>query len=409
MPLFSYKAIKADGSDRAGTHSAERVQDVERWLAEQGMHPIEITIADQAANPTQQKIATFWQGLRGISIDDRILICRQLSTMLGAGVPILKALRILVEQTTSPIVVPMLTDVANRIEDGASLSDSLAVYPRFTSQLFYNIVRVGEETGTLDQSFIYLAELFENEKEVVERIKVATRYPKIVIVTLLAAVFFLMSYVVPKFMALFTSAKVDLPLPTRILVVMSRATTEYFWLLAIVVALIVFGYRFAMRDEGVQMARDRLWLRMPIFGDLFLKIFMSRFCRVFSALLRSGVDIIRTLELSATSMDNLVLFSMVDKVTVDVRDGMELHLAMERHKFFPAMVIQMVAIGEQAGQVDEMMSKVAEYYEKETSYIIKNLSTLIEPILLVCMGIMVGFLALAIYMPMWDMMKVMQG
>jgi type II secretory pathway component PulF len=310
---------------------------------------------------------------------------------------------------SSDLVVPMLTDVANRIEEGASLSDSLAVYPRFTSQLFYNIVRVGEETGTLDQSFIYLAELFENEKEVVERIKVATRYPKIVIVTLLAAVFFLMSYVVPKFMALFASAKVDLPLPTRILVVMSRATTEYFWLLAIVVALIVFGYRFAMRDEGVQMARDRLWLRIPIFGDLFLKIFMSRFCRVFSALLRSGVDIIRTLELSATSMDNLVLFSMVDKVTVDVRDGMELHLAMERHKLFPAMVIQMVAIGEQAGQVDEMMGKVAEYYEKETSYTIKNLSTLIEPILLVCMGIMVGFLALAIYMPMWDMINVMHG
>jgi type II secretory pathway component PulF len=152
-----------------------------------------------------------------------------------------------------------------------------------------------------------------------------------------------------------------------------------------------------------------LWLKLPIFGDLSLKIYLSRFCRVFSVLLKSGVNIISTLELSATALENLVLWGIVDKVTAEVREGVEMHEAIRRHPLFPDMIVQMVAIGEQSGQVDEMMDKVADYYEQETNYIIKNLSTLLEPILLLFLGLMVGFLALAIYMPMWNMMKVMKG
>ncbi len=411
MATFFYEAIQSDGHVVSDTHVASTVQEVESWLAGQGRHPVVIRIADAEGKEEVRGAAApnFWQRLFGIGINDKILFCRQMATMLGAGVTILQSLQIMGRQVTQPVLAALLLDVASRIEEGGSLSASFAIYPHLATPLFFNIVRVGEETGTLDRSFLYLAKLYENEKEVSERIKSATRYPKIVITAIFGATFFLMSFVVPKFITLFKNSRVQLPLPTRILIAISDFTASYFWLILLMVAAIIIGYRLAMRYDSYRTLRDRLWLRLPIFGDLSLKIYLSRFCRVFSVLLKSGVNIIRTLELSATSLENLVLWGIVDKVTGEVREGVEMHEAIRRHPLFPDMIVQMVAIGEHSGQVDEMMDKVADYYEQETNYIIKNLSTLLEPILLLFLGVMVGFLALAIYMPMWDMMKVVKG
>lgn len=409
MALFRYRAIKGDGREFAGTQNGATVQEVEQWLVEQGFHPIEIEVTGGLDDGDAGAASIgFWQRLHGVSIDDRILLCRQVATMLGAGVPILQALQIMARQATNPIIADIVKDVADRIEEGENLSDAFNAYPRFTSPLLFNLVRVGEETGTLDQSFLYLAELYENQKDVEERIKAATRYPKIVITAIFAAVFFLMSFVVPKFMVMFANAKVELPLPTKILIAVSSVASSYFWYILVLLAVVVLGYRYAMEIDEFRLVRDRLWLRVPVFGDLSLKIYMSRFARVFSVLHRSGVNVIRTLELSATALENLMLFETVDKITGEVREGVEINQAMAHHQLFPEMVVQMMAIGEEAGQVDQMMEKVAEYYEKETNYTIKNLSTFIEPLLLLVMGVFVGFLALAIYMPMWDMMNVMR-
>jgi type II secretory pathway component PulF len=412
MATFFYEAIQADGKVVSGRHAASTVQEVESWLLGQRLHPVVIRIAEAGGKEDEALGAaapTMWQRLFGIGINDKILFCRQMATMLGAGVAILQALQIMGRQVTHPVLAALLLDVADRIEEGASLSESFAIYPHLATPLFFNIVKVGEETGTLDRSFRYLAELYENEKEVSERIKSATRYPKIVITAIFGATFFLMSFVVPKFITMFKNSKVALPLPTRILIGISDFTASYFWLILLMVAASVIGYRWLMRYDSYRTLRDRLWLKVPIFGDLSLKIYLSRFCRVFSVLLKSGVNIIRTLELSATALENLVLWGIVDKVTGEVREGVEMHEAIRRHPLFPDMIVQMVAIGEQSGQVDEMMDKVADYYEQETNYIVKNLSTLLEPILLLFLGVMVGFLALAIYMPMWDMMNVIKG
>ena len=411
MATFFYEAIQADGHATSGRHPASTVQEVEGWILGQGWHPVAIRIADAGGKEEVQGPTApgFWQRLQRIGINDKILFCRQMATMLGAGVSVLQALQIMGRQVKHPVLAALLLDVAARIEEGGSLSDSFAMYPHLAAPLFFNIVKVGEETGTLDRSFRYLAELYENEKEISERIKSATRYPKIVITAIFGATFFLMSFVVPKFIALFKGSRVPLPLPTRILITISDFTVSYFWLILLIVAVLVIGYRWLMQYDSYRTLRDRLWLKVPIFGDLSLKIYLSRFCRVFSVLLKSGVNIIRTLELSATALENLVLWGMIDKATNEVREGVEMHEAIRRHPVFPDMIVQMMSIGEQSGQVDEMMEKVADYYEQETNYIIKNLSTLLEPILLLFLGVMVGFLALAIYMPMWDMMKAMKG
>lgn len=409
MPVFSFEAITANGQTITGHKDAATAGDVEQWLQKQGQHPVSITVTGDETVSTADQPPNFLERLQGINLDDRILFCRQVATMLDAGVPILQALKIMSRQSSNKNLKMILLDVADRVEEGSSLSDSFAKYPRFASTLFFNIVKVGEETGTLDTAFLYLSELYENEKEVNERIKAATRYPKIVIAAMLAAVFFLMSFVVPKFIELFRNARVELPLPTKILISISDFAVNYFWLILFSVAAVLIAYQFAMKYDTYRLIRDRINMRIPIFGDLSLKIYMSRFCRVFSVLTKSGVDVIKTLELSATALENLVLFNHLEKVTGEVREGTEMNEAMARQKLFPDMVVQMMAIGEQSGQVDEMMDKVADYYDKETNYTIKNLSTLIEPILLLFMGVMVGFLALAIYMPMWGMMDVMKG
>ena len=410
MPNFAYEALSRDGRPVDGLHAAATIQEAEAWLVAQGYHPVAIHVAEggRGEHGPKKEQASLLQRLKGISLDERILFCRQTATMLGAGLQIIQALRIMGDQAINPLLSSMLEEVGERIEKGASLSDSFNQYPKFCSPLFFSIIKVGEETGTLDQSFLYLAELYENERETQDRIKSATRYPKIVIGAIVGAIFFLMSFVVPKFITIFENSPVPLPLPTRILVVASDFVSSSFWLILLGAVAWVMLYRMILRYEQNRLLRDRLALQIPIFGALAIKIYMSRFCRVFSLLLKCGVDVIRTLELSRAALENLVLSDMVEQVTQEVRDGVEMHQAMARQKLFPNMIVQMVAIGEQSGQVDEMMAKVADYFDQEANNAIKSLSAMIEPILLLVMGVIVGFMALAIYMPMWDMMNVMK-
>jgi MSHA biogenesis protein MshG len=357
---------------------------------------------------SDEQAPSFFEKIQGVSLDDLILFCRQMSTMLDAGVAILQALEIMANQVNNNMLRQILAATATDIEGGASLSDSLSSHPRVFNQLFLNVVQVGEESGTLDTSFSYLAALYENEKDVKERIKAATRYPKIVVSAIFIAIFILMTFVVPKFAALFASAKVVLPMPTRILIVISNFFADYYLAIIILIAALGFMYRLSLNYENVVAFRDRLLLKIPVFGDLSVKIYMSRFCRVFAVLTKSGINIIKTLQLSATALDNLILFRAMAKVSADVEEGLEIQSSMAKAAIFPPMVVQMVAVGEESGRLDEMMDKVADYFDTETSYIIKNLSTLIEPFLLLFLGIMVAGIALAIFLPMWSIMSVMR-
>lgn len=411
MPPFRYEAINASGKIVTGILTAEAIPEVEEWLAKNGLSPLAIQVAAEGSEDSANEPAavTLKDRLLGVRLDDRILFCRQTATMLGAGVPILQALKVMSQQVVNPILRQAILDMIGGVESGASLSDAFARYPKIFNTLFYNVIRVGEETGTLDRSFTYLADLYENEKEITERIKAATRYPKIVVTALLGAIFFLMTFVVPKFVKLFASAKVALPLPTRILVAVSSFLASNVFLILLFVAAVVAAYRLALNYEEFVLARDRLALRVPVFGPLATKIYMARFCRVFSVLTTSGIDIIRTLDLAATALENKVLFLMMEAIRDDVEKGVNLYEAMGKHPAVPPLVREMVAVGEQSGQLDTMLGKVADYYDAESNYTIKHLSTIIEPMLIVVLAVIVGFIALAIFSPMWNMMKVVKG
>jgi type II secretory pathway component PulF len=415
MPVFHYEAIDATGKIKSGTYAGDIIQNVETWLIKNGLSPIDIRIVSEkdrdgsADRYLKDQKASFFEKIQGVKLDDLILLCNQVATMLNAGVDVLQTFKIMAVQLSNPYLRQIMLQITDSIESGDNLSDSFSRYPRVFNQLFQNVIRIGEESGNLDNSFSYLATLYENEKEINERIKEATRYPKIVITAIFAAVFFLMSFVVPKFVNLFSSSKVALPMPTRILITISNAFAHNWVLILFAIAICAICYKMALNYEEFVLNRDRLILRIPIFGNLSTKIYMARFCRVFSVLTKSGIDIIKTISLSATALENLVLFNMMKEVGEEVEEGVNLHEAMARHPQFPSMVVQMVAVGEESGQIDTMMAKVADYYDLETNYTIKNLSTLIEPILLLFLGVMVGFIALAIFLPMWNLMSVFKG
>lgn len=408
MPFFYYEAIDANGNATTGTRESEMVQQVEEWLRSQHLTPISIVAAGDKKGKDPKSV-TLWEKWHGVSLDDLTLFCRQTATLLDAGVDLMRGLAVLATQISNPILHKTVLEVRDHIEQGESLGDAFARYPKVFSLLFRNIVRVGEESGTLDRSFSYMADLYENEKEIRERIKAATRYPKIVTTALFGAIFFLMSFVVPKFITMFAGANIELPLATRLLIGMSNFFAGNSLVIVLFIAALVVLYRIALGYEEFVRQRDRLLLRLPIFGPLYTKLFMARFSRVFAVLTRSGVDIIKTLELSTSALGNLVLRDHFDQVTMQVREGVSLDEAMENQRILPEMVVQMVAIGVESGAIDTMMDKVSNYYDQETDYTIRQLSTLIEPILLLFMGIMVGFIALAIFTPMWSMMEVARG
>ncbi len=410
MPFFYYEAIDTNGNAITGSHEAEVVQRVEEWLLAQQLTPTSIVAAGEASGQSAtDKPITWWEKWQGVGLEDLTLFCRQTATLLDAGVDLMRGLTVLASQVGNPILRQTILEIRDDIEQGEGLGDAFEKYPKIFNLLFRNIIKVGEESGTLDLSFGYMADLFENEKEIRERIKAATRYPKIVITALLGAVFFLMSFVVPKFIGMFANANIELPLATRLLISISNFFAGNTIIILMIVAALVVLYRIALGYEEFVRGRDTLLLRVPIFGSLYTKLYMARFSRVFAVLTTSGVDIIKTLELSSSALGNIILRDHFDNIIAQVKEGVALDEAMERQRILPEMVVQMVAIGVESGTIDIMMNKVSDYYDQETDYTIRNLSTLIEPILLLFMGIMVGFIALAIFTPMWSMMDVARG
>ncbi len=409
MPLFRYSALDSSGAVVEGTYNADSVAQVEAWLEQRNMAPISIEVGEAEGSAG----AGWWQRLQArftpISLEDRILFCRQVGAMFGAGISILRIFETIVRQLKNPRLKGVVEEILEDVRRGDPLSEAFGRHRDIFDDLFINLVRVGEESGNLPLCFNYLAELYENEKATNERIKSATRYPKIVVTAIFLAVSFLMTFVVPKFVDLFRSSHVPLPLPTRILVAVSGFFANYFIFIFLGVGAAIAAYRWAMNYEGPRSIRDRFLLKMPIIGELSKKIYLARYCRITAVLMRSGIDIIRTLELAAHSMRNLILRRMALEVMEAVRVGASLDEAMERQPHFTPLVVQMVAAGVESGQVDDLLNRVADYYDMESDYTIRNLSTLIEPILIAVLGAIVGFIALAIFLPMWSMMEVMRG
>lgn len=404
MPTFRYRARDKHGSLFTGTVETTGRDAVAAQLDNLGYIPVEIRQEREGSN-----IGDWFQGLGGVGPQDLIIFSRQLATLISAGIPFMTSFEALIEQTESKRLKGVIAEVRNDVERGGAFSDALSKHPQVFSRLYVSMIRAGETAGVLDEILDRLATLAEHEAETRARIRAATRYPKIVLVAILVAFVILVTFVIPRFAALYANFKVSLPLPTRILIGINDLVHGYWYLILGGALLLFFGVRWYINTQSGRLWWDGIKIRLPVFGPIFLKTALSRFARIFGTLTRSGLPILQTLEIVSETVGNVVIARVVDNIRDSARQGRGIVQPMRVSRVFPPVVIQMVAIGEETGRMEEMLMKVSQYYDQEVEYSIRNLSTALEPLMLTIIGGMILFLALAIFLPWWNLISVFRG
>jgi type II secretory pathway component PulF len=326
-----------------------------------------------------------------------------MATLFRAGVPLLSVIGSIKDQIENVKFKQVLEKMITDIQDGLSISDAMERHPTVFSELYVSMIRAGEAGGIMDEILARLADLLEKQEQNEAKVRAALRYPKVVIGLMVAAVFFLMWKVVPVFVQMFQTVKLELPLATRILIAANTIFLEY-WYLPLVALLGFAGLfkKYTSTTAG-RFQWDRLKLKLPLIGPIILRSSMTKFARVFGNLQRAGVPILDALQVSTRVVDNVVIADVITRLGDGVQEGLGLAPTLKQSGWVPAMVVQMVAVGEESGSLEEMLIKVADYYDQEVDRAVATLTAMIEPILIVFIGTLVLFLALAIYLPMWDL------
>ncbi|SFG63659.1 MSHA biogenesis protein MshG [Duganella sp. CF458] len=372
-----------------------------------GVTPVEISETSQRT-PGKSGWRQWWERLteKGVNSMDVQLFSRQMHTLLKSGVPIMRGLAGLQESAISKAFGRVIADLRESLDAGRELSASMRRHPSAFSAFYLSMIRVGEMTGRLDEVFLRLFDHLEFERDMKERVRAALRYPTFVVFAMVVAIIVINMWVIPAFESVFRNLHADLPLMTRILLATSRFTVAYWPLFAVLLVAGGFGFRSWIATEAGRYQWDRWKLRLPIAGKIIHKGTMSRFARSFSLSARSGVPIVQALTVVSQTVDNAYLAARVEQM----RDGVErgesiLRTAVAANVFTP-VVLQMIAVGEETGSLDDLMEEIASMYEREVDYELKTLSAQIEPILITFLGIMVLILALGVFLPIWDLGKV---
>lgn len=404
MPHFSYRGRKGTGESVQGVLEGATAGAVADLLLGSGVTPMEIKPAPAAGGGASAiAIKLFKPKVEHVDV---LLFSRQIYTLLKAGVPIMRALAGLQESSSNPAMRDLLQDLRDSLDSGRELSAALARHPRVFGAFYVSMVRVGEMTGRLEEVFIRLFDHMEFERFMKEQVKSALRYPSFVVAAMMIAIVVANVFIIPAFARVFKGFGADLPLMTRILLNTSEFTVA--WWHTMLVGAIVIGFGFAryIRTRAGRLWWDRFKLKIPIAGSIILKATLARFARSFALASRSGVPIIQGLANVAATVDNAYIASKLDEMRDGVERGESILRTAIRTRVFTPVVIQMIAVGEESGALDDMMQEVADMYQNEVEYELKTLSQKIEPILIVVLGIMVLILALGIFLPMWDLGRV---
>lgn len=405
MQLYSYKAKDAKGALVKGRVEANNEAGVADSLLKRQYIPISISLVE-----TKNNIKLFDNLFsEKITLDDMIMFSRQMYSLLKAGIPIIRAMIGLADTTQNKEFKSVLLEVTRQLEQGRELSSALAIHNKVFSRLTISMVKVGEGSGRLEDAFYQLAIYFEKEQETRKRIKAAMRYPTFVILALLVAMIILNIFVIPTFASMFEKFDAELPLMTQILIGTSNFFVNYWWLLALMLVGGVVAWRRYLNTSAGRFKWDHHKLKIPFVGDILKRTLLGRYSQSLAMVLRSGVPMTTGLSLTAHAVDN----SYMEKAIITMRQGIEkgdsLLRASRSSELFSQLVLQMVAVGEETGRVDELLQEAADFYEREVDYDLRSLTAKIEPILTVFVAIMVLILALGIFMPMWNMMSAIKG
>ncbi|MDF2155627.1 type II secretion system F family protein [Vibrio sp. CAU 1672] len=406
MPTFHYQGRTLDGSSISGKIDAVNPEAAAEALMNKGVIPLNVRLQKESLN-SQFSLAKLL--VPAIPLEVIILFCRQLFSLTKAGVPLLRSMRGLLQNCENKQLKEALEEVVSELSNGRALSSAMQPHRKVFSPLFVSMINVGENTGRLDQALIQLAGYYEQELETRKRIKAAMRYPTFVISFITIAMFILNIWVIPEFASMFTRFGVELPLPTRVLIATSNFFVNYWGLviIAMIAALLVFKAWVATADGREKY--DQLRLRLPIVGDIVTRAQLSRFSRTFALMLKSGVPLNQSLALAAEALGNRFLENRILEMKAAIEAGSTISVTAINSKIFTPLVIQMIAVGEETGRIDELLLEVADFYDREVDYDLKSLTARIEPLLLVIVAGMVMVLALGIFLPMWGMLDIIKG
>lgn len=403
MPSFQYKARDAQGRAVSGAVEGLSSDAVARQLGSSGMVPLEIV--EMTASPPfgEQLMASL--GFNAPSRVDLILFTRQMYALARAGVPITQALRRLSTTSRNAVLGRTLLAMLEELEAGRDMATAMSRHPKVFGPLLTAIVRVGEESGRIDEAFLRLNQHLEREQKVVEQVKTAVRYPIIVLVFVAIAVFIIMSFVIPEFAKLYGSFNVELPLPTRIIIGTSNFFAAWWWLILAAMVGAAWWVRGYVQTEGGRLRWHGLLLKLPIIGNIVQRATLARFARAFAMATRSGVPVLQALTVVSLAVENDVIARQLLGMRTAIERGESLTRAAATQQCFTPLVLQMLTVGEETGQIDEMLVEVADFYEREVDYDVRNLNDLLQPILTVIVAGIVFILALGVLLPMWDLVK----
>ena len=407
MPVYHYKGYRNDGGAATGIIDAESPKVARVKLRKVGVFPTDMV--EQGSATTGPSTSTSVRSTAGIgrapalSTTDVAMMTRQLATLLVAGLPLVEALGVMVDQTEKKPVKSLMADIREEIRGGASYSAVLERYPREFSQIYVHMVRAGEASGALDQILFRLAEFLEKQLALKHKVTNAVLYPALMLIVGVTVLFFLMTFVVPKITAVFTSLKQALPWPTIVLMSISHFLADYWAVILGGVGVMVWATRRAMKTDAGQLTADRWLLKMPLMGEVARMVAISRLTSTLATMLASGVQLLDAMDVAKRVMNNRVLEYAVEGARQNIREGETIAEPLKRSGEFPALVTHMIAVGERSGEMEEMLRRIGHIYDGEVDRVITRFTSLLEPIMILVMGILVFCIVVAILLPIFEM------
>ncbi|HWC12834.1 MAG TPA: type II secretion system F family protein [Acidimicrobiales bacterium] len=403
---FRYRAQDSSGRAREGTVEGPDQRVVATRLREMGMTPL--SIEEHSVTGLKREITL--PGIGGgkkVKLKDLAVFSRQFATMIASGLTLLRSLNILAEQSDNAKLSEVIAKVGSAVEGGKALSEALAEHPEFP-KLYVAMVRAGETSGTLDQVLIRIADTLEKDLTLRKKVTSALTYPGVVLVLAVLLTIVMLLFIVPTFVGMFETLGGELPLPTRVLLLMS-AVVRKLWFVVFLLPVVAWrGFKRARKEPWVRARLDAFKLRAPVLGPLFHKLAIARFTRNLSTLLHAGVPILLALEITSDTVDNAVISRAVDDVRAAVKEGESVAKPLSNHPVFPPMVVQMTAVGEETGALDEMLGRIADFYDREVDATTESLTAALEPIMIAILGGIVGSMVIALYMPMFKIFDLVE-
>jgi general secretion pathway protein F len=405
MPVYAYKGLSGQGKAVAGIVDADTPKGARLKLRREGIFPTDVTEEQRRTEKTAAARSQFNVAIltERVSPQDLALTTRQLSTLVGAGLPLVECLSALVEQTESARIKRVLSQVREQVTEGVSLADALKGHPRMFTDLYINMVRAGEASGALDVVLLRLADYTENYAALRDKVRSALTYPVLMGVVGATILFFLLSYVVPKVTKIFSENKATLPLMTTILLAISGFLQEYWWLVVGTILVIVVSIRLSMRTPAGRLRFDRYTLAIPYVGKLIKKVALARFARTLSTLLTSGITLLTALDIVKNVVSNTMLTQAIDEARSSIREGQSIAPPLKKSGLFPAMLVHMIAVGEKSGELEQMLAKAADAYDREVESSVQAVTSILEPVMILIGGGVVLFIVMAILLPIFEL------